>query len=79
MGARRFTLILDMWFYLGGIISQTGVAILAVGLGLLRVFELDVSRAHKFEIVLALVASVLLLAGVCVQISQLLLPPVPPS
>lgn len=63
---------IDLWFYLGGILSHSGVAALAVGLAAMRLLEIQPARAHDIERSLALAAGALLVAGIVIQLQRLL-------
>lgn len=64
-------MILDIWFYLGDIISQAGMAILAIGLVLVRVFDFDITERLKWEKRFAMVAFTLLILGISMKLLKL--------
>ncbi len=64
---------IDLWFYLGNIISQVGIALLAIGLVWVRSSDVDLSVRLKFERRFALIASILLVLGVAIQLHRLFL------
>lgn len=63
---------IDFWFYIGGILSYAGVALLAIGLVFLSASKADATVRLKRSRYFAIGAAILLIVGICIQLHRLL-------
>lgn len=63
---------IDIFYYLGAIVAQVGMAILAIGLAWIRIKDMDVSVRERWEKRIAILATALILSGIIIQLAKLL-------